>query len=99
MAALPGDEPDVARVLQAGAVLLQQLGRLFERFDERDRAVEVTRLDEAATQDAAQVLAESRADVARYLEALIRLDSELLHRRAVAVVAFGGARGHSGRRF
>ena len=90
MAALAGDEPETARVAQARAVLVEDPLGLFERLDQDDRAVELAGLHEAAAKGVLDVLAQARAHVALYLDALVGLDPQLLDSGAVAVVDFGG---------
>src|SRR5919109_5315141 len=88
VAPLSSDHPEIAGVTDPGAVPQQRLFCLFLRFHEHDRAVELARAHETATEGLLDVAPQPRTHVARDLDALIRLDSKLLDSRPVTVVAF-----------
>src|SRR5680860_792348 len=87
VAALAGDHPEVARLLDPRAVADEGLLGLVERLDEDYRAVELPGADQAAADRGLDAVAHSRTDVADDLDPLALLDAELLDGAAVAVVA------------
>src|SRR4051794_2650615 len=94
LAALGGDQPQVAGVAQARPVALEDLLRLLERLDHHDCPVELARAHQAAPEHVLDVPAQAGADVADDLDALGGLDPELLYHAAVAVVSGGLGHGN-----
>ena len=73
MAPLPGDQPEVAGVAQAGAVADERLLGLVLGLDQDDRAVELAGAHQAAADGLLDVAPQAGADVAGDLDALLGL--------------------------
>ena len=90
MPPLAGDQPHVARVADAGAVAVQDLLGLVNRFHQDDRAVELAGADQPAPGRRLHVAPQARADVAHDLHAIAVAYAQLLDGGAMAVVGIGG---------
>ena len=83
MAALAGDDPQVAGVAQARAVAHERLLGLVLGLHHHDRAVELAGAHQAAAERLLHVAAQAGADVAGDLDALVGLYAQLLDGGAV----------------
>ena len=88
MAALAGDDPQVAGIAQASAVAAPA-PRLASSIDSTSTMAPSSSPDRTSPRPAASLTSRLRPepDVARTLDTIVGFDAELLHRRPVAVVA------------
>src|SRR4051794_30304952 len=89
VAALAGQDPEVARVAHPRAVLGEAVLALLERLDHHDRAVHVAGAHQPSAERLLDVAPQGRAHVAGHLDALVGLHAQLLDDGAVAVVGVG----------